>query len=271
MTALERRTMLLAALGLPLAPRAAAAEQPEHDTPPGEANTPGHDIPPYWIGHEQVAMLLYPGFTAMDLVGPQYYLAGLMWSKVHLVAKTDSPVTSDTDITIVPTATFDTCPADLDILFTPGGASGTIDAMMDPATMAFMADRGSRARWVTSVCTGSLILGKAGLLRGYRATSHWCARSILPEFGAVPVDERVVVDRNRITGAGVTAGLDLGLRITAMLRDDEYARCMQLLSEYDPQPPFGAGSPEKAPHERELLAGMLDGFAAQALAAAKAS
>ena len=266
MTEIERRILLLAALGPPTTSVAAEA--------PPQQEAPHHDMggfPPEWTKNEQVAMLLYPRFTAVDLVGPQYYFAGLLGAKVDLVAKTMDPVTSDTGITVVPTATFATCPADLDILFAPGGTSGTIAAMTDPATMEFMADRGARAKWVTSVCTGSLILGKAGLLRGYRATSHWVARPVLAEFGAIPVDERVVVDRNRVTGAGVTAGLDLGLRMTAMLRDDTYARTMQLLSEYDPQPPYDAGTPSKAPPELVAsLTAMLAPFRTQAETTAKA-
>jgi transcriptional regulator GlxA family with amidase domain len=110
-----------------------------------------------------------------------------------------------------------------------------------------MADRGKRARYVTSVCTGSLILGAAGLLKGYKATSHWSVRPLLSGFGAIPTDARVVRDRNRVTGAGVTAGLDFGLTMVAELRDKIYAECCQLMSEYDPDPPFHSGSMKTAP------------------------
>lgn len=263
---LDRRTLACAALGLPLASAAHAQSSSQNPAP-----IP-HDMsmfPSAWTKHEQIAMLIYPAFTALDLIGPQHYLAGLMGAKVHLVARTMTPVTSDTGVTILPTATFETCPKDLDILFAPGGTAGTIAAMNDAATLAFVADRGSRAKYVTSVCTGSLVLGAAGLLRGYRATSHWAVRDVLSEFDAVPVEERVVIDRNRITGAGVTSGLDFGLRITAELRDEQYARMQQLMSEYDPQPPFDAGSPRKAPKDAAMVKGMISGFQTAALAAAR--
>ncbi|MGL6211997.1 MAG: DJ-1/PfpI family protein [Paracoccaceae bacterium] len=135
------------------------------------------------------------------------------------------------------------------MLFTPGGTDGTLAAASDAVTLAFMADRGSRATYVTSVCSGSLILGAAGLLKGYRATSHWSCRDALAGFGAIPTEARVVRDRNRITGAGVTAGLDFGLSMVAELRGRIYAECTQLMSEYDPHPPFNAGSMKTAPED----------------------
>ncbi len=203
----------------------------------------------HWEGDEQIAMLIYPGMTALDLIGPHFMFASLMGAKVLLVAKSPDPVTSDTGVTITPTATFGTCPRDLTVLFTPGGTDGTLAAAEDPATRAFMADRGARAKFVTSVCSGSLILGAAGLLKGYKATSHWSVRDALAGFGAIPTDARVVRDRNRITGAGVTAGLDFGLTMVAELRDRTYAECVQLMGEYDPDPPFNAGSMKTAPAE----------------------
>lgn len=196
------------------------------------------------IGDETIAMLLYPGFTALDLIGPQYMFASLMGAKVLLVAKTLEPVVSDTGVGVVPTATFETCPKDLTVLFLPGGGQGTVHAMRDPETVAFIADRGARAKYVTSVCTGSLLLGKAGLLRGKRATSHWAAREVLADFGARPVGERVVADGNVITGAGVTAGLDFALSLVATLRGRGYAEALALQAEYAPAPPFATGTPE---------------------------
>lgn len=216
-------------------------------------------------GGEQIAMLLYPGLTALDLIGPHTMLSGLDGATIHLVATSLAPVTSEAGITIMPTATFETCPGDLTVLFAPGGTDGTIAAATDAATLAFMADRGARAAYVTSVCTGSLILGRAGLLKGYRATSHWSCREALAGFGAIPTEARVVRDRNRITGAGVTAGLDFGLTLVAELRDRTYAESCQLMNEYDPDPPFHAGSLKTAPPEvRQSTQDLIAGFARQA-------
>jgi transcriptional regulator GlxA family with amidase domain len=139
--------------------------------------------------------------------------------------------------------------------------------MQDPAILHFLEDRGKRARYVTSVCTGSLLLGAAGLLDGYRATSHWVTRDLLRIFGATPVNERVVQDRNRITGAGVTAGIDFGLTLVGSLRDRLYAESVQLLAEYAPDPPFDAGTPERAPPEATAI---MDAMFAQFVANAEA-
>ena len=234
------------------------AQAPPAAAPP--APEPGHDMsafPAHWHGKEQVAFLAYPEFTALDLVGPHYMLGNLMGATMHIVAKTPEPVVSDMKLTIVPTATFETCPKDIDIICIPGGSTGTLAVMQDPATLAFLRDRGSRAKFITSVCTGSLVLGAAGLLEGYKATSHWATRDLLRDFGAEPIDSRVVVDRNRITGAGVTAGLDFGLTLVAKLRDADYAKAVQLLAEYQPEPPFNAGTPATAgPIPTKLLADM---------------
>ncbi len=229
-----------------------------------DAKPESHDMngmPAHWTGKEQIGMLLYPGFTALDYVGPHYMFASLMGAKVHHVAASLAPVTSDTGLVLVPSVTLADCPKDLDVLFVPGGGEGTLAAMRDDALLAFVADRGSRARWVTSVCTGSLVLGAAGLLKGYRATSHWVARHLLAEAGATPVDARVVRDRNRLTGAGVSAGLDLGLTLVEILRDRLYAQSVQLLAEYAPQPPLNAGTPASAPPEATaMMRDMFTGF-----------
>jgi putative intracellular protease/amidase len=195
-------------------------------------------------GAETIAMLVYPGFTALDLVGPHYFLAGMMGAKVHLVTNQSdlSPVPSDLGLAIAPTCTFTDCPADLTVLFTPGGTDGTLRAMEDRATRTFLAARGAHARYVTSVCTGSLLLGAAGLLRGRRATSHWVTRDALAAFGATPVDARVVTDGNVITGAGVSAGLDFGVALVAALRGRPYAEALMLQAEYAPAPPFQGGT-----------------------------
>jgi cyclohexyl-isocyanide hydratase len=191
----------------------------------------------------EVGMLLYPGFTLLDLIGPQTVWA---WhARIHLVSRTGDVVASDSGIGIQPTATFADCSQNLDVLFVPGGM-GTASAMRDRETLDFLMSRAPRASYITSVCSGSLILGAAGLLRGYKATSHWSARDILSQFGAEPVHSRVVIDRNRVTGGGVTAGIDFGLVLLAMWRGDEVAKVTQLAMEYDPEPPFDAGSPEAA-------------------------
>ena len=278
MTDIDRRAAALLAL---LAPLAAGAARAQAATPPPAApnmiqgmDLTGYDPKVHWMGDEQIAMLMYPGMTVMDLIGPHCMFGSMMGATIHLVAKSLDPVTSDAGVTIIPTATFDTCPRDLTVLFTPGGTDGTLAAAADPATRAFMSDRGARARYVTSVCSGSLILGAAGLLKGYRATSHWSVRDVLAGFGAIPTDARVVRDRNRITGAGVTAGLDFGLTMVAELRDRTYAECSQLMSEYDPHPPFNAGSLRTAPAEARVpMVQMVTEFRkkAEALAAATAS
>jgi cyclohexyl-isocyanide hydratase len=223
---------------------------------------------------QQIAMLVYPAFTTLDLVGPHQVLAALGNVQVHLVWKTKAIVVSDSGLPIQPTATLKECPANVDILFVPGGLEGTTAIMNDPEVLAFLHDRGQRAKYVTSVCTGSLVLGAAGLLRGYRAASHWAVRALLPLLGAEPVAERVVEDRNRITGSGVTAGIDFGLRLAARLRDEQYAKMLQLIFEYDPQPPFQAGNPESAgmeltSHVRERMAPGVEAMRQAALAAQK--
>jgi cyclohexyl-isocyanide hydratase len=261
----DRRNILLAALLAPLTVGAcnASAHDMDHtghaDHPDAHMTMPDSTV--HWEGDEQIAMLMYPGMTMMDLIGPQSMFGSLMGAKIHLVAKTMEPVTSDAGVTIVPTATFDTCPRELTVIFTPGGTDGTLATARDHDTLAFMSDRGSRAKYVTSVCSGSLILGAAGLLKGYKATSHWSCRDALAGFGAIPTNARVVRDRNRITGAGVTAGLDFGLTMVAELRSRFYAECTQLVSEYDPHPPFNAGSMKTAPTKVKAdMIQLLSGF-----------
>ena len=216
-----------------------------------------------------IALLAYPAMTALDLIGPHHILSMLPNVRVHLVAKTLEPITSDLGLVITPSITFDECPLQVEVLFAPGGTRGTLEAMEDEATLAFMRSRGQQARWVTSVCTGSLILGAAGLLQGRRATSHWVTRDLLSRFGAVPVAQRVVRDEHVLTGAGVTAGLDFALTLAAEIAGTAHAHKIQLVAEYDPDPPFDAGSPERAGPEttgalREMLAPFLAGATAAA-------
>ncbi|HTO68210.1 MAG TPA: DJ-1/PfpI family protein [Bradyrhizobium sp.] len=203
--------------------------------------------PPGWVGKEQIAFIVYPEFTALDMVGAHAMLSGLMGSTVHIVAKTRDIVKSDSGLQFLPSASFEECPRDLDIICVPGGANGTLAAMQDDATLRFLKDRGSRAKFVTSVCTGSLVLGAAGLLTGYKATSHWATIPVLPTFGADATEGRIVRDRNRITAGGVTAGIDFGLSLVGQLRDRQYAEVVQLMAQYAPEPPYDAGTPEKAP------------------------
>jgi cyclohexyl-isocyanide hydratase len=176
----------------------------------------------------------------------------MMGAKVRFVAKTTEMVpcegAADGGFCVKPHLTFNDCPADLDLLLIPGGLQGTMNAIKDEQTRAFIADRGRRAKMAGSVCTGSLLLGAAGLLKGRRATSHWQTLDLLKEVGATPVAERVVIDGgDRVTAAGVSAGLDLGLELVRHYRGDFYAEGMQLLGEYDPQPVFpGGGNPRTA-------------------------
>ncbi len=217
-------------------------------TAPAVGSAAAQDAPPSPTrGRERIAFLLYPEFTALDLFGPHHMLSGLMPSRLDLVAATRAPVRTDMGVDVLPTATFDEIADGLDVLCVPGGTNGTLAAMRDPGTLDFLRRHGASAKWVTSVCTGSLVLGAAGLLRGYRATGHWAIHDLLGHLGAIPTEGRVVEDRNRMTGGGVTAGIDFGLTLLARFRDTPTAQAMQLFAEYDPQPPLDAGSPAKAP------------------------
>jgi cyclohexyl-isocyanide hydratase len=196
---------------------------------------------------ERIAMLIYPGMTALDLIGPQQTFGYTQGCKVDLVWKTPEPVTTDTGVKITPSATLkDLAAGPVDIIFVPGGGKATVDLMTDREVTGFLAEKGRTARYVTSVCSGSLVLGAAGLLKGYRATSHWAVRDVLPMMGAQLAPGRVVEDRNRITAGGVTAGIDFGLYLVAKLRGEDYARAVQLMLEYDPHPPFESGTPAQA-------------------------
>lgn len=206
------------------------------------------------LGHPKatIGMLVYPGMFLQDLIGPLTVFESLMQRDIHLLWKNLDPIgkssgATHSQITVLPTTRFADCPERLDVLFVPGGIPGTFALMEDGEVLGFLADKGKNARYVTSVCTGSLILGAAGLLQGYKATSYWSMREFLKELGAIPTKGRIVVDRNRITGGGVTAGIDFGLKIAALLTNETYAKAIQLYLEYDPHPPFNAGSPEKAP------------------------
>ena len=191
-----------------------------------------------------VAFLLFPQVTQLDLTGPAQVLSRLGEVKIDLVWKTRDPLPTDAGFDLLPTATFEDVRA-ADILCVPGGF-GTVAVMEDAAVLDWVRDVAADATWVTSVCTGSLVLAAAGLLKGYRATSHWGSRHQLAWFGAEPVAERIVFDRNRVTGGGVTAGIDFALALTAAIRGEDHAKFVQLSLEYDSQPPFDCGSPDKA-------------------------
>jgi cyclohexyl-isocyanide hydratase len=197
-----------------------------------------------------VAFLIYPQVTQLDFTGPAQFLSRLGKAKVDYVWKSMDPVPTDAGFSVVPTATLAQVET-ADILCIPGGIA-CVEMMEDDEVLAWVRRAGERATWVTSVCTGSLILGAAGLLDGYRAACHWAWRDHLRLFGAEPIAERVVFDRNRVTGGGVTAGVDFALALTAAVRGEAHARLVQLALEYDPAPPFDSGSPERA--GEELLA-----------------
>ena len=192
-----------------------------------------------------IGMILFDGATQLDLTGPYEILARMPRTQVTLIAATLAPVRTEWGLTIVPEATFANAPP-LDVICVPGGWG--INALLtDEALLGFLRARSESARWVMSVCSGALLLGAAGLLRGYRATTHWMSLDLLPLFGATPVQLRVVRDRNRITCAGVTAGIDLSLTLASEIFGAPVAQAIQLAIEYDPAPPFDSGSPGKAP------------------------
>jgi cyclohexyl-isocyanide hydratase len=195
----------------------------------------------------QIGLLLFPRLTQLDLTGPLQVFSSVPGANVHLIWKRIEPVPSDSVLTLMPTVSFADCPQ-LDVICVPGG-SGTDDLVNDAETLDFLRAQAKGAKYVTSVCTGSLVLGAAGLLDGYRAATHWSAMDYLSLFGATPTKTRVCVDRNRITGGGVTAGIDFALTLVSILASREIAEAIQLRLEYNPAPPFNAGSPDSAPPE----------------------
>lgn len=190
-----------------------------------------------------VAMLVYPEMTQLDLTGPFEVFSRISELKLDLVWKDRDPMRAS-GLLIAPTTTLAECPK-TDILFVPGGP-GQLDLMADDEVLGFLRRQAEEARYITSVCTGSLLLAAAGLLGGYQATCHWLSLPQLELFGAIPVAERVVIDRNRVTGAGVTAGIDFALTLVARIFGAERATAVQLAMEYDPAPPFAGGSPRSA-------------------------
>jgi cyclohexyl-isocyanide hydratase len=191
-----------------------------------------------------IGLLLFPDITQLDMTGPYEVFIKFPEANVHLIWKNRKPVTAGGGMQILPTMTFADCPP-LDLICVPGGA-GMNPLLNDPETLDFIRRQAKNARYVTSVCTGALVLGAAGLLKGKRATTHWMSRDMLAAFGATPVADRVVIDGNVITGGGVTAGIDFALVVAAEAFGEDLAKSIQLSIEYDPHPPFDAGSPERA-------------------------
>jgi cyclohexyl-isocyanide hydratase len=189
-------------------------------------------------------MLVFPNLTQLDLTGPYEVLCRLPGAETLLLWKNLAPVRTEHGLTILPDTTLADCPV-LDLVLVPGG-TGINPLLEDQEVLAFLRRTAASARFVVSVCTGSLVLGAAGLLRGRRAATHWMSRELLPAFGAEPVAERVVVDGNVITGGGVTAGIDVALQVAAEIAGRATAEAIQLAIEYDPAPPFASGSPEAA-------------------------
>ena len=198
-----------------------------------------------------IGLLVFPEMTQLDLTGPLQVFSAVPQFvpdreiTIHLVWKDLKPVATDAVMVITPTTTFADCPK-LDVICVPGGY-GTDALVEDPEVLEFVRHQAEGAQYVTSVCTGSLVLGAAGLLEGYRATTHWTAIEVLDLLGAIPVRERVVIDRNRVTGGGVTAGIDFALTLVGELFGRPVAESVQLRLEYNPNPPFDAGSPSTAP------------------------
>ena len=205
----------------------------------------------------QIGLLIFPKVTQLDLTWPVQVFSSVPGAKVHLIWKRIEPVTSDSVMMLTPTITFADCPQ-LDVICVPGGF-GTDEMVNDEEMLDFLRKQAERAKYITSVCTGSLVLGAAGLLRGYRATTHWSAMDNLAPLGATPANTRVCVDRNRVTGGGVTAGIDFALTLVSIMVDSRTAEAIQLRLEYNPAPPFNAGSPDTAPPE--VLALMKERYA----------
>lgn len=195
-----------------------------------------------------IGFLIYPGVIQLDVMALYQVLSFPPNTTLHLVGQSLGAIASNEGLVIQPTTTFDTCPP-LDVICVPGGGLGQVDVMQDINLLKFLQQQSQTAKYITSVCTGSMILAAAGLLQGYKATCHWAFRDQLALLGVDVVRDRVVIDRNRITGAGVTSGLDVGLVLIHLLWDEAMAKMAQLMLEYHPEPPFNAGTPEAAGEE----------------------
>lgn len=192
-------------------------------------------------------LLVFPGLTQLDMTGPYEVLARLPGWRAEIVARTMDPVRTDKGLTLLPTLDFASAPQ-LDLLVVPGGP-GTDDLLLDTEAVAFVRKQGLAAKYIFGICTGSMLLGAAGLLKGRRAGGHWSARDLLSQFGATPSDARMTVDGNLYTAGGVTSGIDMALKLAADLAGADVAQQIQLQIEYDPEPPFRSGTPFVAPPE----------------------
>ena len=197
-----------------------------------------------------IGFLVYPGVFQLDVMAAYQILSFPPNAKIHLIWKNLTPIISNENLIVTPTTTLDNCPQ-LDVICVPGGGMGQVEIMTDRETLNFLQQQGTTAKYITSVCTGSMILAAANLLQGYKATCHWAFREQLAMLEVEVIPERVVIDRNRITGAGVTSGIDFGLTLVSLIWGESMAKMAQLMMEYDPQPPFNAGTPEKA--EKEVV------------------
>jgi cyclohexyl-isocyanide hydratase len=199
-----------------------------------------------------VGFVIFPDVTQLDFTGPLQVLSGLPESATHIIAKSAAPVASDCGLGLVPTHTFANCPS-LDLICIPGGSQGVAGAIVDREIIEFVRQQAGTAKYVTSVCTGAFVLGVAGLLKGRRATTHWAYADLLPLVGATHEKARIVKDGNVITAGGVTAGIDFGLSVVAEIAGEATARRIQLGMEYDPEPPFDSGHPDRAPGIKSAL------------------
>jgi len=215
----------------------------------------------------QIGFLIYPDVIQLDVMGAYQVLAFPSNTQLHLIWKNLTPIVSNEGLTLTPTVTFADCPP-LDVICVPGGGVGQVAVMKDTEILSFLQQQSTSVQYLTSVCTGSMILAAAGLLQGYKATCHWAFRDQLAMLGVEVIPQRVVIDRNRVTGAGVTSGIDFGLTLLKLLCGEEVAKMTQLMMEYTPEPPFNAGTPATAGKEivRPLLQfgkPLLDAFLAQ--------
>lgn len=194
-----------------------------------------------------IVFVLFDQVTQLDFTGPAQFLCRMPGARVHVAAASCDPVMTDVGFAIMPTVAFGDCPQ-ADLLCIPGGL-GVAPALSDARLIDFVRSQASAAQWITSVCTGAFILGRAGLLQGKRATTHWGYTGLLPMVGAVHEDARTVFDGNLVTAGGVTSGIDFALAIIAHLHGEHVARSLQLNFEYDPAPPFKGGTPATSPAE----------------------